>query len=66
MTDKPMAHLGDGVYAIFDGFGIMLHANHHEYPTDKIYLEPSVLKALNNFDKVVRESSSRKDSVDIS
>lgn len=40
-------YLGDGVYAIFDGYGVWLHANHHEYPTDRIYLEPSVLKFLN-------------------
>lgn len=49
-------HLGDGVYAIFDGFGIWLHANHHENPTDRVYLEPSVLDSLNRFDKQVREA----------
>ncbi len=48
-------HLGDGVYAIFDGFGIWLHANHHENPTDRVYLEPSVLEALNRFDEQVRK-----------
>ena len=42
-------YLGDGVYAIFDGYGIWLHANDHECPTDKVYLEPSVLEALNHF-----------------
>jgi len=48
-------HLGDGVYAIYDGFGIWLHANDHKNPTDKIYLEPSVLTALNNFNKRMEE-----------
>ncbi len=48
-------YLGDGVYAIFDGFGIWLHANHHEHPTDRVYLEPSVLTALNRFNKQLRE-----------
>ena len=41
--------LGDGVYAMFDGFGIWLHANDHQNPTDKIYLEPEVLAGLNRF-----------------
>jgi hypothetical protein len=47
----PASYLGDGVYAIFDGYGIWLHANDHENPTDRVYLEPSVLSALNNFAK---------------
>lgn len=42
-------YIGDGVYAIFDGFGIWLHANDHRNPTDKVYLEPSGLKSLNDF-----------------
>lgn len=48
---RPYSYLGDGVYAMHDGFGIWLRANDHreELCTDKIYLEPSVLKALNNF-----------------
>jgi hypothetical protein len=49
-------YLGDGVYAIYDGFGIWLHANDHKNPTDKIYLEPSVLNALNNFNKRMEET----------
>ena len=55
METEPKEYLGDGVYAIFDGFGIWLHANDHLNPTDKIYLEPSVLKALNEFDKFLKE-----------
>ncbi len=39
-------YLGDGVYAFFDGYGVWLHANHHENPTDRIYLEPHVLAKL--------------------
>ena len=42
-------YLGDGVYAIFTFRGIWLHANHHESPTDRIFLEPAVLDALNRF-----------------
>lgn len=39
-------YLGDGVYAKFDGHGIWLHANNHENPTDKIYLEPEIVSKL--------------------
>lgn len=52
---KPTTYLGDGVYAIYDGYGIWLHANDHriEHATDKVYLEPSVLFDLNRFAKEV-------------
>lgn len=42
-------HLGDGVYAAFDGYGIELRANSHDKPTDRIYIEPSVLRNLLGF-----------------
>ena len=42
-------YLGDGVYVIFDGYGIQLRANDARHPTDTIYLEPEVLEALNRF-----------------
>jgi len=42
-------YLGDGVYGLFDGYAIWLHANDHENPTDRICLEPGVLSALNRF-----------------
>jgi len=51
---RPANYLGDGVYAIFDGYGIWLHANHHEHPTDRVYLEPEVLGGLVRFNKEVR------------
>jgi len=52
--ENPTVYLGDGVYAIFDGFGIMLHANHHEHPTDRIYLEPGVIENLNKFNEKMK------------
>jgi hypothetical protein len=55
-TKCPASYLGDGVYAIFDGSGIWLHANDHRDPTDRIYLEPEVLNALINFNTTVRRS----------
>ena len=51
---RPASHLGDGVYAIFDGYGIWLHANDRKDPTDRVYLEPMVLESLIAFDKDVR------------
>lgn len=45
-------YLGDGVYARLDGYGVWLLANSHDNPTDKIYLEPRVLDALNNLIRI--------------
>jgi hypothetical protein len=42
-------YLGDGLYAIFDGRGIWLHANDHLNPTDRVYLEPETLQAFDRF-----------------
>lgn len=39
-------YLGDGVYVSHDEYGINLMANDHKNPTDRIYLEPSVLRNL--------------------
>ena len=57
---RPVEHLGDGVYALYDGLGIWLHANDHANPTDKVYLESSVLKALNKFADYCKE---QKDAI---
>ena len=48
----PASYLGDGVYALCDGFGIWLHTNDHENPTDRVFLEPQVFEALVQFEKV--------------
>ena len=39
-------YIGDGIYASFDGYQIILKANSTENPTDTIALEPEVLNAL--------------------
>jgi len=52
-------YLGDGVYAVYDGCRVTLLANDFQNPSDKIYLEPEVLEALNNFvstQKMFREA----------
>ena len=48
-------YLGDGVYVNFDGFGIWLHANSHDKPTDRIYLEPQILQSLNEYVERMRK-----------
>ena len=45
-TEHPAEYIGDGVYAIYDGYGVWLHANDLHDPTDKIYLEPEMLMSL--------------------
>lgn len=57
---RPASYLGDSVYAIFDGYGIWLHANDHEHPTDKVYLELGVLERLAAFNKEVRSEEAVK------
>ena len=47
-------YLGDGVYAIFDGYAIWLHANDHANPTDKICLEPEVMANLISFSESIK------------
>ena len=47
MEPKDWDYMGDGVYVKVDEAGdVVLHANHHEHPTDRIVLEPSVLGNL--------------------
>lgn len=49
-------YIGDGVYASFDGFGILLdlRAQAPTLPITKILLEPNVLQNLNDFDREIR------------
>lgn len=47
--DGTKCYLGDGAYAVYDGYGIWLTAENGMLATDAIYLEPPVLKALNQF-----------------
>jgi len=48
-------YLGDGVYALFDGYAIWLRANDAKQPTDEICLEPSVVRSLNRFNEHCEE-----------
>jgi len=39
-------YIGDGVYLHFDGFGFELRANHHETPTDRVYIDGGCVRTL--------------------
>ena len=49
-------YLGDGVYATFDGYAIILDLRGQD-ATTKIYLEPSVMEALIKFNRTCREEN---------
>ena len=54
--DKPETYLGDGVYAAFDGWHIVLDLRGQD-DTTRIALEPEVLAQLIKFrDKVYKET----------
>ncbi len=57
------AYLGDGVYAEWDGFAIILRTgNHQDHLCDnKIYLEPNVLDSLNIFRDYIKAIRERKE-----
>ena len=56
MADNQATYLGDGVYASFDGFQIWLHLGAHTNPP-LIALEPSVLKALNDYNTRIKTNA---------
>ena len=45
-NEKREEYLGDGVYAEFTGYSIILKANHHINPTDTIHIEYNTLESL--------------------
>ena len=46
MNTGQTEHIGDGAYLHFDGYGFELRANHHEHPTDRVYIDGSVVRTL--------------------
>jgi hypothetical protein len=47
MTKK--IYIGDSVYAEYDGFGIVLTTENGRGPSNTIYMEPEVVRALVDF-----------------
>ena len=43
---EDIVYLGDGLYAKFDGYQIVLLANDPKNPTDEVYLEHDVYNKL--------------------
>jgi hypothetical protein len=54
--EKKWQYLGDGVYVKYDGYGMWLHANSHDDPTDRIYLEPQVFDSMNRFVEKIKKN----------
>ena len=49
-------YLGDGLYATHDGYGIEVTSEDGVSVLDRVYFEPSVLKALVDYnDRVLKE-----------
>ena len=46
LNERPIDYAGDGIYVMVDKYGIWLHANHHKFPTDKIYIDNTTLKSI--------------------
>lgn len=57
-------YLGDGVYADFDGYGIILTTENGIRATNNIYLEPQCFEALNRFVERLRDSENKATPMD--
>jgi len=53
-------HIGDGAYLHFDGCGFELRANHHETPTDRVYIDCSCVPTLQRLIRETIEEASKK------
>lgn len=51
---KEKVYLGDGVYAWYNGYAIVLTAENGIENTDAIYLEPSTLESLKAYIESLR------------
>lgn len=52
-------YLGDSVYADFDGFNVVLTTENGDGPSNTIFLEPTVLAALDQYRKRLPELVAR-------
>lgn len=58
MNTVDIEHLGDGVYAFWDGFGVEIRVNDHRSPV-AVYFEPDVVAALGKFLDRKRQEDSK-------
>ena len=58
---KPAMHLGDGLYAVHNGYSIELRPNHHENAAQAVHMDlPYGLELLNKFhEQVMSEATSK-------
>ena len=56
---KPVENMGDGLYAEFDGYGLSIRLGSHD-SREAAYIEPSVLKRLNDFYKQCTEGKNHE------
>lgn len=58
MPKSNKQYLGDAVYADFDGYQVVLTVSDGVYATDRIYLDPEVMKTLiEYYEKYGRENT---------
>lgn len=55
-------YLGDGVYVEMDGYHVKLMANSASFPSDIIYLEPSVVEALKQYFKSLENKNDQSNN----
>lgn len=56
MENPTKDYLGDGVYADFDGFAIVLTTENGVEVSNTIVLEPSVMEALKRYETRIKAS----------
>jgi hypothetical protein len=56
----PKTYLGDGLYADFDGYHVVLTAENGIRATNTVYLDPQVLQAFSEYLKSLREAFENK------
>jgi len=57
--DDQDAYLGDGLFAHFDGRQVELYASNGVSKTNRVFLEPAVLKSFLEYVKRLREGTDR-------
>jgi hypothetical protein len=60
MVNVPRIYLGDGVYARFDGYQVVIWTSNGIDKSAEIALEPEVLRALVQYDADVRKQITEK------
>lgn len=60
-----MTHIGDGVYADFDGYQLKLCANSPTAPTDTIFLDPYVMEGLIRYYKKCMADMEKPEDKDV-